>query len=287
MPPKVDARTLTGKLQNASHSFYELLEEFETIYSTKPQLERLKTTFTEVEAKYRVVRKHVEHIADRLVDEDAPDETAQDNWKFGAKVKADYLAAAQKFAMYENECSVKSVKLENEKTDSTESLEVMTAAITKMAKALEAKSTSPVGLERLSVPSWDGTRRTYATFKKEFNHWMKKYNQDDEEQLQRFRKAMPDGWWTDQVKTCKSITQAWKILDVEFEDKRKLMDSLLAEINSIRSVKRDSKSLTIFGTAIRRYVNDMEDNDCPVTNSAESPFFMSQLLSKLDPRDNV
>lgn len=35
---------------------------------------------------------------------------------------------------------------------------------------------------------------------------MEKYSQDKDEQLQRFRKAMPkDFWWTDQVKTCKSI----------------------------------------------------------------------------------
>ena len=31
----------------------------------------------------------------------------------------------------------------------------------------------------------------------------------------------------------------------------------------------------------------MEDNDCPVTSSSEAPFFMSQLLSKLDPKDNA
>ena len=31
----------------------------------------------------------------------------------------------------------------------------------------------------------------------------------------------------------------------------------------------------------------MEDNDCSVTSSSETPFFMSQLLSKLDPRDNA
>ena len=59
------------------------------------------------------------------------------------------------------------------------------------------------GLERLSVLSWNGSRKTYATWKiKEFNHWMGKYDQDRDEQLQRFRNAMPKGsWWTDQVKT--------------------------------------------------------------------------------------
>ncbi|KAK3696586.1 hypothetical protein QZH41_005861 [Actinostola sp. cb2023] len=99
---------------------------------------------------------------------------------------------------------------------------------------------------------------------------------------------MPKGsWWTDQVKTCKSIDQAWSILDVEFEDKRKLMDSLLAEINNYKPVKNDSKSLTYYATTISVYVNDMEDNGCSVKDASESPFFMSQLLSKLDPRDNV
>ena len=42
----------------------------------------------------------------------------------------------------------------------------------------------------------------------------------------------------------------------------------------------------MFSTTIRRYVDDMEDNKCSVKNSAESPFFMFQLLSKLDSRDN-
>jgi hypothetical protein len=50
----------------------------------------------------------------------------------------------------------------------------------------------------LPVPSWDGCRRSYSTWKKEFRHWMTKYSQDEDEQLQRFRKAMPKSfWWTD------------------------------------------------------------------------------------------
>ena len=53
------------------------------------------------------------------------------------------------------------------------------------------------------------------------------------------------------------------------------MDELLAEINNLKQVKRDT------------YVNDMEDNGCSVTEASEAPFFMSQLLSKLDPRDNT
>ena len=89
---------------------------------------------------------------------------------------------------------------------------------------------------------------------------------------------------TNEVKTCKSIDRAWKILDVEFADKRKMIDELLARINHQKPVKGDRKSLSRKATQIARYVNDMEDNDCPVTSS-EAPFFMSQLHSKLDPGD--
>ena len=96
---------------------------------------------------------------------------------------------------------------------------------------------------------------------------MDKCSQDKNEQLQRFRKAMPKGfWWTDQVKTCKSIDRAWEILDIEFAVKRKIMDGLLASINCQISVKGDSKSLTRYATLIAGYVNDMEDNDCSVTS---------------------
>ena len=66
---------------------------------------------------------------------------------------------------------------------------------------------------------------------------MSKYAQDKDEQLQRFRKAIPKVFfWTDQVKTCKDINQAWEILENEFANKRKLMDELLAEINNLKQV---------------------------------------------------
>ena len=51
-------------------------------------------------------------------------------------------------------------------------------------------------------------------------------------------------------------------------------------------MKRDSKSLSQLAALITGYVNDMEDNGCPVSKSSEAPFFMSQLLSKLSPGDN-
>ena len=64
------------------------------------------------------------------------------------------------------------------------------------------------------------------------------------------------------------------------------MDELLSEINNLSPAKRDSKSFTHFATTIACYVNDVEDNGCPVLESSEALFLMSQLLSKLYPKDN-
>ena len=45
MPPKIDAKTLTGKINNVVRILYELMEEFETVFSVKPGPERLETVF--------------------------------------------------------------------------------------------------------------------------------------------------------------------------------------------------------------------------------------------------
>ena len=291
MPIKTDVKAQIIKVKVSAQSFLDLTEEFDILFETKPQIEQLKTVFCEIEARYRSIKKLQESIANKLCG--TGDERLIEVETVGSKVKADYLQIAKKYAIYQKECSQPTATGGQEQTDAgaikqdSTAIEAMTAAVTKMAEALGSKHTGST-LERLPVPTWDGNRRSYATWKKEFNHAMKKYSQDPDEQLQRFRKAMPKNcWWTEQVKTSKSISQAWTILDVEFEDTRKLMDSLLAEINNLKPVKRDSKSFTMFATTVQRYVNDMEDNGCSVNTSTESPFFMSQLLSKLDSRDNV
>lgn len=284
MPPKVDVKILIGKRDNAIHALKELFEEFEAIFAIKPQLERLESTFNLIESKYRSIKKQQETIADRLVEEGTTgeDESTLANQTVGDKVKTDYLQIVKVYTAYQKE-----IHPPEASPGSSETLEAMTSAVKQMAETMGSKSKAS-GLERLPVPSWDGRRRSYSTWKKEFNHWMTKYSQDKDEQLQRFRKAMPKGlWWTDQVKTSKDIDRAWDILDVEFADKRKLMDELLTGINNQKLVKRDSKSLTRYATLISGYVNDMEDNDCSVSSSSEAPFFMSQLLSKLDSRDNA
>ena len=285
MPPKADVKTLIGKRDNSIFALKELFEEFESIYVVELELDRLKSIFTLIETKYRGIKKQQEVIADRLVEDGGTEieELLSAAQSIGEKIKADYIQVAKTYAAYQKKLSQSEVT-----SGGSETLEAMTSAVKKMAETMMSSKSKSSGLERLPVPTWDGRCRSCSAWKKEFNHWMTKCSQDEDEQLQRFRKAMPKGlWWTDQVKTCKSITQAWKILDIEFEDRRKLMDELLAGINNQKQVKRDSKSLTRYATIITSYVNDMEDNNCSVTSSTEPPFFMSQLLSKLDPRDNA
>ena len=55
---------------------------------------------------------------------------------------------------------------------------------------------------------------------------------------------------------------------------------------NLRPVRRDSKSFTHFATATACHVKDMEDYGCPVLESSEAPFLMSQPLSNFDPKDN-
>jgi len=129
-------------------------------------------------------------------------------------------------------------------------MSLMTSTVAKMTDTSGSKPnlSDP---QRLPVPTWDGGRRSYATWKKEFNHWMMKCGQNKDEQLQRLRNALPKGSWpTDQVKTYRTIDSAWNILDTEFADRRKLMDELLSEINNLKPVKRNSKSFTHFATTV-------------------------------------
>ena len=69
MPPKVDVKTLASKMENSGEIFYELIEEFEIIFSVKPELKTLETAFHQVETRYRLIKKQQETILDRLVDD--------------------------------------------------------------------------------------------------------------------------------------------------------------------------------------------------------------------------
>ena len=179
MPPKVDVKTLAGKMNNAVGILNELMAEFEAIFAVKPGLERLEAVFSLVESKYRAVKKQQEAILDKLIEEGASpeDEMVLTNRKLGDKVKADFLQIALKYAAYQSENALLKVP------DHTETLKTMTSAVEKMAVATGSK---PSSLEQLKVLNWDGSQRTYQTWKREFRHCLEKYGQDKDEQLQRF-----------------------------------------------------------------------------------------------------
>ena len=284
MPPKVDVTTLIAKRDGTIGSLYDLLEEFNVLFEVQPVINILENIYKEVEIKYRSVKKQQETIADKLceVSTEGSEELMKVNQELGEKAKVDFLHCSEKFATYQKACRVKKSSVEHN------ALDVMAEAVTKMAEVLGSQRNVNQGLEKLSVPTWEGNRKTYATWKREFKYWMIKYKQDDDEQLQRLRKALPkNSFWSDQVKPSTTLEQAWKILDSEFGDERKLMDTLLNEITNLKPVKSDSFSLSRYASRIQSFVNNMEQNGCPVTSSSEAPFVMSQLLSKLDDKDSV
>ena len=284
MPPKVDVATLIAKRDSTIGSLYDLLEEFNVLFEVQPMISILENVYKEVEIKYRSVKKQQEAIADKLyeVSTEGSEELVKVNQELGEKAKVDFLHCSEKFATYQKACSVKKSSVEHN------ALDVMAEAVTKMAEVLGSQKNVNHGLEKLSVPAWDGNRKTYATWKREFKYWMVKYKQDDDEQLQRLRKALPkNSFWSDQVKPSTTIEQAWNILDSEFADERKLMDTLLNEMTNLKPVKSDSFSLSRYASRIQSFVNNMEQNGCHVTSSSEAPFVMSQLLSKLDGKDSV
>ena len=89
MPPKIDLKTLSGKRDNTIYVLNELFAEFETLYSVKPELNLLAAVFNEIKSKYRAVKKQMEIIADRLVEEGvtSEDERITENLNSGDEIK--------------------------------------------------------------------------------------------------------------------------------------------------------------------------------------------------------
>ena len=116
---------------------------------------------------------------------------------------------------------------------------------------------------------------------------MYKEKQEEDKQLQRLRKALPKKLFLVWSSAAKQENRAWKNLDIEFGDQRKLVDTLLNEITNLKPIKNDSNSLSRYAARILSFVNNMEQNGCAVTSTSEAPFVMSQLLSKLDASDNI
>lgn len=180
MPPKVDVSILIAKRDSTIVALYELLEEFQVLYNVQPVLSTLENVYKEMEIKYRSVKKQQEAITDRLIETGSTEEQLKANQQVGDKVRSDFLKYSEIFATYQKACNSQEPALKHD------ALEAMTTAVTKMADVLGSQKTASHGLEKLSVPTWDGNRKSYATWKSEFNYWMYKYKQDEDEQLEKW-----------------------------------------------------------------------------------------------------
>lgn len=117
----------------------------------KPELNLLSTAFKEIESKYRGIKKQIEVIADRCVEEEvtSEDERITNNLKSGDEIKQRYLETLQKYASYQKELSAP--QLQNT-TESTAALGEVATAVRQMAQNMAAKPKVPItGLERLST----------------------------------------------------------------------------------------------------------------------------------------
>jgi len=68
----------------------------------KPELNLLAAIFNEIESKYRAIKKQIEAIADRFVEDGvtSDDERIAENLKCGDEIKVRYLETLQKYAHY-------------------------------------------------------------------------------------------------------------------------------------------------------------------------------------------
>ena len=64
----------------------------------------------------------------------------------------------QKFVVYQKKCNP-----EKKPSNGHVKLEAMASAVTKMADVLNSQKNVNHGLEKLTVPNWDESRKTYAT----------------------------------------------------------------------------------------------------------------------------
>ena len=237
-----------------------------------------------MEIKYRSVKIQQETITDRLIETGSKEELLKTNQQVRDKVRGDFLKYREIFGTYQKACNSQKLL---DKHDALKHLKAMTTVVTKVADVLGLPKTASHGLE-LSVPTCDGNRKSYETWKSQFNCWMYKYKQDEGKQLRKLRKALPkNSFWPDQMRPGKKTEQAWIILDTECGDQRKLMNTLLKEITYLKAMKNDSNTFSRYAARILSFVNKMEQSSFAVTSTSEAPFVMSRPLSKLDASDNI
>ena len=71
------------------------------------------------------------------------------------KVKGDFLKYSDIFATYQKACNSQEPLLKHD------ALKAMTTAVIKIADVLGSQKTAGHGLQKLSVPTWDGNRKSY------------------------------------------------------------------------------------------------------------------------------
>ena len=149
---------------------YELSEEFQVLYKVQPVLRTFENVYKDMEIKYRSVKIQQETITDRLIEKGSKEELLKANQQVRDKVRGDFLKYREIFATYQKACNSQKLL---DKHDALKHLKAITTIVTKVADVLGLQKTASHGLE-LSVPTCDGTRKSYATWKSQFNCWMYK-----------------------------------------------------------------------------------------------------------------
>ena len=132
------------------------------------------------------------------------------NQKLRDNVKADFLQITLKFAAYQG------TNASPNGPDHTETLKTMTFAVEKMAVVI---GRNPSSLEQLTVPNWDGSRRTYQTWKRHFRHCMVKYGQETRtSNFKDFEKRCPKAS-SEHIKSrpVKALTKPGKFLKLNLQ----------------------------------------------------------------------
>ena len=111
----------------------------------KPELNLVSTVCKEIESKYRGIKKQIEAIAERFVEEEVSSENERvtNNLKSENEVKQRYLETLQKYGSYEKELSSPQLQ---DITESTAVLGEVATAVKQMVQNVAAKPKVPVRL---------------------------------------------------------------------------------------------------------------------------------------------
>ena len=141
------------------------------------KLDKKLIPYGNMEIKYRSVKIQQETVTDRLIETGSKEDLLMATQQVRDKVRGDFLKYSDIFATYQKACNFQEPLLKHDV------LKAMTRAATKIADVLGLQKTASHGLEKLSVPTWDGNRKSYTPWKSQFNCWMYKYKQDEDKQL--------------------------------------------------------------------------------------------------------